>query len=188
MVFLFKKKIGETEWGIGWLPLGGFVKISGMIDESMDKEQMAQPIQPYEFRAKPAWQRLIVMIGGVFVNLVLGVVIYICVVFAWGEEQIHTKDLQAGLSIHPYMQKYNLHSGDNILEIEGEEVLHINDINAGLMIRDQHNLKVQHADGKIEDIVLPEGLDYEIFREGAFPTAKLRAKASEIDYLYALKS
>ena len=66
---LVKKKIGDTEWGIGWLPLGGYVKIAGMVDESMDKEQMAQPIQPWEFRAKPAWQRLIVMIGGVVVNL-----------------------------------------------------------------------------------------------------------------------
>ncbi len=160
---LFKKKIGETEWGIGWLPLGGYVKISGMIDESMDKEQLEQPIQPWEFRSKPAWQRLIVMIGGVTVNLIVGVLIYISVVFVWGEEQIHTKDLKAGLSIHPYMQKYNLRSGDNILEIGDKPVTHINDINAGLMIRNQHKLKVQHADGKVEDIVLPEGLDYEIF-------------------------
>jgi len=185
---LFKKKIGETEWGIGWLPLGGYVKISGMIDESMDKEQLAQPVQPWEFRSKPAWQRLIVMIGGVVVNLIVGVLIYIFVVFAWGEEQVHTEDLKAGLSIHPYMQKYNLRSGDNILEIEGEKVLHINDINAGLMIRDQHKLKVQHADGKIEDITLPQGLDYEIFGEGAFPTAKLRIKANEVDYLSAIAS
>ena len=78
---LFKKKIGETEWGIGWIPLGGYVKISGMIDESMDKEQMSQPAQPWEFRSKPAWQRLIIMIGGVVVNLILGMVIYIFIVF-----------------------------------------------------------------------------------------------------------
>ena len=71
---LVKKKIGDTEWGIGWLPLGGYVKIAGMVDESMDKEQMAQPVQPWEFRAKPAWQRLIVMIGGVVVNLIAGIV------------------------------------------------------------------------------------------------------------------
>ena len=78
---LLKKKIGETEYGIGWLPLGGYVKISGMIDESMDKEQMALPPQPWEFRSKPTWQRLIIMLGGVFVNVVVGFVIYICVVF-----------------------------------------------------------------------------------------------------------
>ena len=85
---LYKKKIGDTEWGIGWLPLGGYVKIAGMIDESMDKEQMAQPAQPWEFRSKPAWQRLIIMIGGVTVNLILGIVIYIGVMFVYGEEQL----------------------------------------------------------------------------------------------------
>jgi len=89
---LFKKKIGETEWGIGWIPLGGYVKISGMIDESMDKEQMSQPAQPWEFRSKPAWQRLIIMIGGVVVNLILGMVIYIFIVFNYGEEQVASED------------------------------------------------------------------------------------------------
>ena len=78
---LFKKKIGETVYGIGWLPLGGYVKISGMIDESMDKEQMQLPPQPWEFRSKPAWQRLIIMLGGVTVNLILGVLIYIMIMF-----------------------------------------------------------------------------------------------------------
>ena len=185
---LFKKKIGATEWGIGWLPLGGYVKISGMVDESMDKEQLAKPPQPWEFRSKPAWQRLIVMIGGVVVNLIVGVVIYIFVLFAWGEEQIHTSDLKAGLTVHPYMEKYGLKSGDNILEIEGEKVLHINDINSGLLVRDQHNLKVQHADGNIESIVLPDGIDYELFGEGAFPTVGLRHKATTIDFFGAVKA
>lgn len=170
---LFKKKIGDTEWGIGWLPLGGYVKISGMIDESMDKEQMAQPPQPWEFRSKPAWQRLIVMIGGVVVNLLLGVLIYICVVFAWGEEQIHTKDLSSGLTIHPYLEKYDLRSGDNILAINGKEVTHINDINNGVLLRDQRELKVQRPDGTIEMIHLPEGVEYELFENGAFPAVTL---------------
>ncbi|HIP31480.1 MAG TPA: RIP metalloprotease RseP [Crocinitomicaceae bacterium] len=183
---IFKKKIGETEWGIGWLPLGGYVKISGMVDESMDKEQMAQPIQPWEFRAKPAWQRLIVMIGGVVVNLIVGVLIYIFVVFAWGEEQIHTEDLQAGLSIHPYMQKYGLESGDNILAIEDEEVLHYADISSGLLVRNQHKLKVKHANGEIEKIILPEGIDYEVFKAGAFPVVGLRHKSTEINYFSAI--
>ena len=78
---LFKKKIGDTEWGIGWLPLGGFVKISGMVDESMDKEQLAQPAQPWEFRSKPAWQRLIIMLGGVTVNIINAVIIYAGITF-----------------------------------------------------------------------------------------------------------
>src|SRR5215211_4669592 len=78
---LFKKKIGETEYGIGWVPLGGYVKISGMIDESMDKEAMKQPAQPWEFRSKPAWQRLIIMVGGIIVNLILGWFIYAMLLF-----------------------------------------------------------------------------------------------------------
>lgn len=172
---LFKKKIGETEWGIGWLPLGGYVKIAGMVDESMDKEQLAQPAQPWEFRSKPAWQRLIIMIGGVTVNLLLGIVIYIFIVFTYGEEKIYTKDLQAGLSIHPYLAKYGLNSGDNILKVNGEEVTHISDINNGILLRGVRKLTVQHADGKTETITLPDGIDYELFQEGAFPAVGLRA-------------
>lgn len=184
---IFKKKIGDTEWGIGWLPLGGYVKIAGMIDESMDKEQMEKPAEPWEFRSKPAWQRLIVMIGGVVVNLIVGVLIYIFVVFAWGEEQIHTSDLKQGLSIHPYMEKYDLRSGDNILEIEDEKILHINDINSGLIVRNQHKLKVQRPNGDIETVTLPEGIDYELFTEGAFPTVGLRHKSTEVNVFLAVK-
>jgi regulator of sigma E protease len=90
---LFKKKIGETEYGIGWLPLGGYVKISGMVDESMDTEALKQEPKPYEFRSKPAWQRLIIMIGGVTVNLILGFLIYIMIMFVWGENYIDNSDL-----------------------------------------------------------------------------------------------
>src|SRR3989337_2768539 len=87
---LFKLKRGHTEYGIGWLPLGGYVKISGMIDESMDKEQMALPPQPWEFRSKPAWQRLIIMLGGVTVNFILAFIIYIGMAFAYGDTYINT--------------------------------------------------------------------------------------------------
>src|SRR6266498_279950 len=83
---LFKFKKGETEYGIGWLPLGGYVKISGMIDESMDKEQMKLPPQPYEFRSKPAWQRLVIMLGGVIINVILAVIIFIMILWVWGKE------------------------------------------------------------------------------------------------------
>src|SRR6188768_3707332 len=94
---LFKKKIGETEYGIGWLPLGGYVKIAGMIDESMDKEQMKLPPQPWEFRSKPAWQRLIIMVGGVTVNVILGILIYAMVLFFYGDLYIANKDVNAGV-------------------------------------------------------------------------------------------
>lgn len=182
---LVKKKIGETEWGIGWIPLGGYVKIAGMVDESMDKEQLAAPPKPDEFRSKPAWQRLIVMIGGVTVNIIVGIVIYIMVVFAWGEEQLHTKDLQNGLAIHPYMQKYDLHSGDNVLAVNGVDVVNPSDINRSIMIRDEYNLKVQKPDGSIKNIKLPENIEYELFKkEGAMSPFKLRFKSTTVEYLY----
>src|SRR5918998_3941529 len=85
---LFEKKIGETKYGIGWLPLGGYVKISGMVDESMDKEQMKLPPQPYEFRSKPAWQRLIIMLGGVTVNFILALLLFAMILFVWGETRL----------------------------------------------------------------------------------------------------
>ena len=182
---LVKKKIGDTEWGIGWIPLGGYVKIAGMVDESMDKEQLAAPPKPDEFRSKPAWQRLIVMIGGVTVNIIVGIVIYIMVMFGWGEQELHTKDLQNGLAIHPYMQKYDLHSGDNVLAINGVDVVDYKDINRGIMIRDQYNLKVQKPDGSIKNIVLPENIEYELFKkEGAMAPFGLRNKSNTVVDLY----
>src|SRR6187431_564838 len=90
---LFKKKIGETVYGIGWLPLGGYVKISGMIDESMDKEQMKQPPQPWEFRSKPAWQRLIIMLGGVTVNVLVAFVIYAFILMIWGDKKVPSSSM-----------------------------------------------------------------------------------------------
>lgn len=173
---LFKKKIGETEWGIGWLPLGGYVKIAGMIDESMDKEQMAQPAQPWEFRSKPAWQRLIVMIGGVVVNVIVGVLIYIFVLFTWGSEKVDVDKLSAGMSIHPYLEKYEIYSGDNIIEVEGEPVTHINDINKGLLTRGATKLTVLKPNGEKKVVKLPEEIDFELFHAGAFPVVNLRGK------------
>src|SRR3954470_1192081 len=92
-----KKKIGETVYGIGWLPLGGYVKISGMVDESMDKESLKLPPQPWEFRSKPAWQRLIIMLGGVTVNIILAIIIFIMITWAWGERYIPIQNLKYGV-------------------------------------------------------------------------------------------
>lgn len=120
---LFKKKIGETEYGIGWLPLGGYVKISGMIDESMDKEQMALPPEPWEFRTKPAWQRLIIMLGGVTVNFILAFIIYIGMAFAYGDTYIANSDLKDGVAIdNPAMLKAGFRTGDKIISIDGKAV------------------------------------------------------------------
>lgn len=119
---LFKIKKGETEYGIGWLPLGGYVKISGMIDESMDKEQLKQPPQPYEFRSKPSWQRLLIMLGGVIVNFVLAFVIYSCVLFAWGETYLPTKNMTGGVWVADSIltKTIGLQTGDKIVSINGE--------------------------------------------------------------------
>ena len=102
---LFKKKIGETVYGIGWLPLGGYVKISGMIDESMDTEQMAQAPQPWEFRSKPSWQRLIIMLGGVTVNFILAAVIYIFMAFFYGSSDVDANSVKGGYAVYnPVLQ------------------------------------------------------------------------------------
>ncbi len=121
---LFKKKIGETVYGIGWLPLGGYVKIAGMIDESMDKEQMAGPPQPWEFRSKPAWQRLIIMLGGVTVNFVLAIIIYTGLSYAYGDQYIKADSLKDGIHVaHPEIgKKLGIQTGDNIIAIDGEPI------------------------------------------------------------------
>lgn len=114
---LFKKQIGETEYGIGWLPLGGYVKISGMIDESFDTEQMESEPQPWEFRSKPAWQRLIIMLGGVTVNFILGFLIYAMVLFAWGEEYLPAENAVAGIAVDSLGREMGLMTGDKILKV-----------------------------------------------------------------------
>src|SRR3954470_24294446 len=119
---IVKKKIGETVYGIGWLPLGGYVKIAGMIDESMDKEQLKQPAQPWEFRSKPAWQRLIIMVAGVIVNLFLGFFIYAMMLWHWGEEYIPTNNLKYGIATDSLSQSVGLKDGDRILNVDGKYI------------------------------------------------------------------
>lgn len=120
---LFKKKIGETEYGIGWLPLGGYVKIAGMIDESMDKEQMALPPQPWEFRSKPAWQRLIIMLGGVTVNFILAFVIYIGMTYVYGDFYLKNDELKDGVWVtNPVVEKAGIHTGDKIVSVDGDKI------------------------------------------------------------------
>ncbi|WP_369752843.1 RIP metalloprotease RseP [Flavobacterium sp. WC2409] len=133
---LIKKKIGETEYGIGWLPLGGYVKISGMIDESMDKEQMALPPQPWEFRSKPAYQRLIIMLGGVTVNFILAFIIYIGMAFAYGDTFVANTDFKDGMLIeNPVMIKAGFKTGDKILAADGVTIAKFdNDINMKIIM------------------------------------------------------
>ncbi len=119
---LFKVKKGETEYGIGWLPLGGYVKISGMIDESMDKEAMKLPPQAWEFRSKPAWQRLFIMLGGVLMNFIFAFIIYIGVLFAWGDMYLPTQNVKYGIVVNETGEKIGFSTGDKILSVDNQVV------------------------------------------------------------------
>ncbi len=163
---LFKKKIGETVYGIGWLPLGGYVKIAGMIDESMDKEQMAGPPQPWEFRSKPAWQRLIIMLGGVTVNIILGFLIYMAIIFTWGTDHVGIDDLPNGFAIHESFKQYGFEDGDRIIALNGKEVEDVIDVNHHLFMRDVENISVLHQNGQKETIAIPEDIGTIMFEQG----------------------
>ncbi|WP_301921483.1 RIP metalloprotease RseP [Ferruginibacter sp.] len=131
---LVKKKIGDTEYGIGWLPLGGYVKISGMVDESMDKEAMKLPPQPWEFRSKPAWQRLIIMLGGVTVNVLLAFFIYAMILFVWGEQKIVNNSFKNGIyCADSLLLKFGLNNGDKIIAINGQQIKYFDDIPAKMI-------------------------------------------------------
>ncbi|MFZ4436719.1 MAG: RIP metalloprotease RseP [Flavobacterium psychrophilum] len=153
---LLKKKIGETEYGIGWLPLGGYVKISGMIDESMDKEQMALPPQPWEFRSKPAWQRLIIMLGGVAVNFVLAFVIYIGMTFYYGELYLKNSELKDGIAVTSKVgEELGFKTGDKIIAIDGETVSRFNEVPNKLLFAKSVDIE---RNGAKQTIALPVDL------------------------------
>ena len=182
----WKKDENTTEWGIGWLPLGGYVKIAGMIDESMDKEQMEKPAEQWEFRSKPAWQRLIIMVGGVTVNLILGLLIYIMVIFAWGQTHINPEKMNHGASVHPYLgEKYGLYSGDQILQVDGEKIENLDELNKIIMLRDISTITVRHQNNKQETIKLPEDIGSELFQAGAFPVFGMRMKGASVENVTA---
>ncbi|MFN4811500.1 MAG: RIP metalloprotease RseP [Bacteroidia bacterium] len=153
---LWKTKKGETEYGIGWIPLGGYVKIAGMIDESMDKEQMKLPPQPWEFRSKPAWQRLIIMIGGVTVNVILAIIIYIGILFYYGEEILPTANLTYGVSCDSLALEMGLRNGDKILSVDGKEVDNFKKVSMEIIMNEARTVQVMR-DGKTENIVVPAG-------------------------------
>jgi regulator of sigma E protease len=160
---LFKKKIGETVYGIGWLPLGGYVKISGMIDESMDKEQMAQEPQPWEFRSKPAWQRLIIMLGGVTVNIIVGFFIYSMILYFYGRDITTNEDMPRGFAVAQEFKEFGFQDGDKILQVNGEPLEDVTDINRLLFLTDVQTVTVQHQNSETETIALPEDIGSEMF-------------------------
>jgi regulator of sigma E protease len=150
---LFKKKVGETVYGIGWLPLGGYVKIAGMIDESMDKEAMKQPPQPWEFRSKPAWQRLIVMLGGVIMNILTAFVIYAVIGMVWGDKKVPSSSMKYGVHVgDSTLWKIGFRNGDRIIGVDGKEVYDLTRFKKKLITAS----KVQvERDGKPLELTLP---------------------------------
>lgn len=153
---LVKKKVGDTEYGIGWLPLGGYVKISGMIDESMDKSQLESPPEPWEFRSKPAWQRLIIMLGGVTVNVLLAFIIYSGILMVWGEKKVPMTSVQYGVSIQdPVMYELGLKDGDKIIAADGEVIEDYNDVIKKMILASS---LIVERDGVRKEITLPVDL------------------------------
>lgn len=154
---LVKKKVGDTVYGIGWLPLGGYVKISGMIDESMDKDAMKLPPQPWEFRSKPAWQRLIVMLGGVIMNILTAFVIYAFILMVWGEKKTPNASVKNGIWVtDTLMTKIGFQSGDKIISVNGKPINYFEEVQPKILIGGRK--VVLERDGKVTEVNIPVDL------------------------------
>jgi len=143
---LWKKKIGETEYGLGWIPFGGYVKIAGMIDESMDKEQLNKAPESYELRSKPAYQRLIVMLGGVIVNVILAIVIFIGIAWFWGDEFLPAKNLSYGIHPTEISKKMGLKDGDIIMSLDQKELKDFFELESKIVLEDAKTIQVKRGD------------------------------------------
>lgn len=151
---IFKKKIGDTEYGLGWFPMGGYVQIAGMIDESLDTEQMNKPAEPWEFRAHPAWQRLIVMLGGIIVNVLLAFLIYAMILFTWGEKKIPMSSLKDGIECSDSLgMAVGFRTGDKIISVDGKPVKYLDDLRIEILLG--HTVQIDRAGQKVE-VVLPK--------------------------------
>lgn len=157
-LFKYKPKNSDTEYGIGWLPLGGYVKISGMMDESMDKEQLAQPVQPYEFRAKPAWQRLLIMVGGVLMNVILAFIIYSAIVFTWGDNYIRID--KTPLYFSDIAHQAGFRDGDMIIAADGRQLKRYDDLEIFRVIDGREITVIR--DGAEKNLLLPENFATQI--------------------------
>ncbi len=146
---LFKIKKGETEYGIGWLPLGGYVKISGMIDESMDREQMKRPQEAWEFRSKPAWQRFFIMIGGVMFNMILAMLIYIFVLFSWGEEYLPVANMKYGIYCDSTALELGFQHGDKIVSLDNNKVENFSNILMTMILDNVKSVQIKRGEQNI---------------------------------------
>lgn len=147
---LFKIQKGETEYGVGWLPLGGYVKISGMIDESMDKEAMKLPPQPWEFRSKPAWQRLLIMLGGVLMNFLFALIIYIGVLYAWGETYLPTNNVKYGIVVNETGREIGFETGDKIFSVDNQYIENFAKVVPTIVLDNAKTVQVERNGQKID--------------------------------------
>ncbi|MFW6101999.1 MAG: RIP metalloprotease RseP [Bacteroidota bacterium] len=164
---LFKFRKGETEYGMGWLPLGGYVKISGMIDESMDKDQMKKPPQPYEFRSKPSWQRLLIMLGGVMMNFILAILIYASILFVWGEQYLPADNVKHGIAADSLAESIGFQDGDKVVSVEGKKVERFSEIPKSILLNKANHVTVQR-NGQRETIHIPDTLFPKIINNPGF--------------------
>ena len=168
-LYKYKPKNSETEYGLGWLPLGGYVKLAGMMDESMDKAQLAGQEQPWEFRSKPAWQRLLIMVGGVLMNFILAFFIYAMILFHWGKEELPLQHVSMGLSYNEFAHQAGFQDGDLPLEADGAAIVGVAtvgmiDANSFMTIASAKNVTVLR-DGQRVNIALPAGFKNIVFQK-----------------------
>lgn len=178
---LFKKKKGDTEYGIGWFPLGGYVKIAGMVDESMDKEQMAQPPQPWEYRSKKPWQRLFIMLGGIIVNTLLAIIIYIFVFSIYGEEYLPVQSAKYGVAVDSLAKSIGLQNGDKIVAIDNEPVTRFEKILPTMILDEGKTIQVDRNGQRVNVNIVP-GTVHSIITgtKATFITARMPIVVDEI--------
>ncbi|MBX2904598.1 MAG: RIP metalloprotease RseP [Taibaiella sp.] len=179
---LFKKVKNGTEYGIGWFPLGGYVKIAGMVDESMDKEQMALPPQPWEYRSKKAWQRLFIMLGGIIVNVVVAILIYIAVFGIYGEQYLPVQNAKYGIMVDSTAQSLGLRNGDKVLSVGGQPVTKFDKIVSSIVLEEAKSIQVER-DGQRVDIPIKEGTVHSIITgtKGSFIAARVPVVVDEVE-------
>ena len=163
---LFKKKIGETEFGVGAFPLGGYVKISGIVDESFDTEHTDSEPKEWEFRSKPAWQRLIILLGGVTINFILGFLLYMMIMFVWGKTVVSEENLNSGFKVSELMQEVGFEDGDKILTVDGKEIVDQFDINKMLFTRGISQVEALSLTGQRKTINIPEDIGTQMMESG----------------------
>jgi regulator of sigma E protease len=155
---LFKYKKGDTEYGLGWLPLGGYVKIAGMIDESMDKEQMKGPAQPWEFRSKKAYQRLLIMVGGVLMNFLLALIIYIGVLYVWGEQYLPNENVKYGITVNEVGRDIGFMNGDKVLSVDKKEINDFHDIVPSIVLNKARSVQINRQGNAMDVFITDEDI------------------------------